>query len=220
MTKGECTILDLALPALASQLLDRLNHQKNSTHTGMVGGQSAAVGIDREFTAQTNTTVLNIRPAFPFLTKPQAFEGDANGNGEGVINHGHIKVAVTHPGPRHSFRAGLLGRRVGNIAHPGAGMGAGLCRTQEIDGLLSEITRPRSAEVTTRAPPPSEIMQQSRRCSGEDTSREARTSSTLIRSRNFACGFSDACLRVVTAISASCSLVVPNSYICRCAARA
>src|ERR1035437_7138568 len=39
--------------------------------------------------------------------------------------------------------------------------------------------------------------------------RDASTSSTVIGSRYLAAGFMDACRRVVTAISASCSEVVP-----------
>ncbi len=50
--------------------------------------------------------------------------------------------------------------------------------------------------------------------------REASTSSTVIGSRYLAWGFRLACLRIVTAISASCSLVVPYSCMWRCATSA
>src|SRR5262249_38194710 len=60
-------------------------------------------------------------------------------------------------------------------------------------------------------------MQQSSRWSGDEITREASTSSTVIGLRYFATGFIDACRRIVTATSASCSGVVPYSYICRCA---
>jgi hypothetical protein len=63
-------------------------------------------------------------------------------------------------------------------------------------------------EVTTSAPPPSEITQQSRRWSGEEMMRDASTSSTVIGSRYLAYGIQPAWRRIVTAISASCSLVV------------
>ena len=45
--------------------------------------------------------------------------------------------------------------------------------------------------------------------SGDEMIRDASTSSTVIGSRYFAAGFIDACRRIVTAISASCSEVVP-----------
>ena len=71
-------------------------------------------------------------------------------------------------------------------------------------------SRARSADVTTTAPPPSLMMQQSSRCSGSEIMRLASTSSTVIGWRILAAGLSDAWWRMVTAISASCSEVVPK----------
>ena len=71
--------------------------------------------------------------------------------------------------------------------------------------------------MITSAPPPSLMMQQSSRCSGDEMIREASTSSTVIGSRYLAAGFIEACRRIVTAISASCSEVVPYSCMWRCA---
>jgi hypothetical protein len=86
-----------------------------------------------------------------------------------------------------------------------------------------------SAETTTTAPPPSETMQHSSRCKGSAIEREASTSSIVIapvclipiaaRPRT-ASGLRTAWARVVTAISASCSGVVPYWYMCRCATSA
>jgi hypothetical protein len=70
------------------------------------------------------------------------------------------------------------------------------------------------------APPPSEITQQSSLCSGSAIMRELRTSSTVIGSRYCANGLRPANSRTPTAISASCSGVVPNSCMCRRAAMA
>jgi isopentenyl diphosphate isomerase/L-lactate dehydrogenase-like FMN-dependent dehydrogenase len=67
-------------------------------------------------------------------------------------------------------------------------------------------------------------MQHSSRCSGSAISRERSTSSTVISrtlrmpmsaSPATACGLRMACRRVVTAISASCSGVVPYCAMCR-----
>jgi hypothetical protein len=74
--------------------------------------------------------------------------------------------------------------------------------------------------VRTQAAPPSEITQQSRTWSGSATSRDESTSSTVIGSRCWAWGLCAAWARIVTAISASCSEVVPYSCMCRCAASA
>src|SRR5205814_1028429 len=57
-------------------------------------------------------------------------------------------------------------------------------------------------------------------CSGSAIMRELTTSSTVMGSRYRAWGFNAACPRTATAISASCSGVVPNSCMCRRAAMA
>jgi hypothetical protein len=64
------------------------------------------------------------------------------------------------------------------------------------------------------------MMQQSSRCRGSEIIRLARTSSTVIGARILAFGLSDAWWRIVTAISASCSDVVPNRCWCNWATRA
>ena len=71
-----------------------------------------------------------------------------------------------------------------------------------------------------KAPPPSEITQQSNLWSGSAIIRDDSTSSTVIGSRYWADGLSPANSRIPTAISASCSEVVPNSCMCRRAAMA
>jgi hypothetical protein len=85
-------------------------------------------------------------------------------------------------------------------------------------GLRSDLAR--SAEVTTSAPPPSVTRQQSRTVSGWLTMRAARTSCTVSGSCSHAFGFFNAHWRAATAISASCSRVVPNSWKWRDAASA
>ena len=86
------------------------------------------------------------------------------------------------------------------------------------------MPRATSAETNTAAPPPSEIMQHSSRCSGSATTRDSSTSSTLISSILTNCksvialtasGLRIACLRVATEIWASCSVVVPYSCMWR-----
>ena len=81
-------------------------------------------------------------------------------------------------------------------------------------------SRARSALVSTTAPAPSVTRQQSSLCSGDASSGDASTSSTVIGSWNRARGFMAAHSRVLTAICASCSEVVPNSAMCRLAASA
>ncbi len=74
-----------------------------------------------------------------------------------------------------------------------------------------------SARVNTNAPPPSLITQQSSRCSGSATMGELSTSSTVTSSRSMACGLCRAWWEAATLTQASCSLVVPNSCMCRIA---
>ena len=78
-------------------------------------------------------------------------------------------------------------------------------------------SRARSAEVTMQAPPASVTRQQSSRLNGQAIMRERSTSSMVIGSRANAFGLSAAHLRVATATSAICSLLVPNSCMCRVA---
>jgi hypothetical protein len=61
------------------------------------------------------------------------------------------------------------------------------------------------------------MTQQSRRCSGVETIGEFTTSSTVTTSRSMACGLYWACVLAATLIQASCSLVVPYSYMWRAA---
>ena len=78
----------------------------------------------------------------------------------------------------------------------------------------------RSADVTTMAMPPFDTMQQSSRCSGRATHRDAWWSASVIGSRNRASGFFVAHARWPTAIAPSCSLVVPKRFMWRWAASA
>src|SRR5579859_296384 len=82
------------------------------------------------------------------------------------------------------------------------------------------LWRATSGLAMMTAPPPSVTTQLSRRCSGSLSMGEFRTSSTVTGLRRSACGLYWACSENATLTHASCSLVVPNSYICRCAASA
>lgn len=79
------------------------------------------------------------------------------------------------------------------------------------------ILEARSALVTTSAPPPSVIRQQSLTRSGLETVGDERTSSTVMGLRRNAEGLSAAQRLAATATSASWSLVVPNWSMWRCA---
>ena len=74
-----------------------------------------------------------------------------------------------------------------------------------------------SGATTITAPPPSEITQQSIRCSGSAIIGEASTSSTVTTSRSMACSFHCAWCEAATLIQASCSEVVPYSCMWRMA---
>src|SRR3982750_1775158 len=74
-----------------------------------------------------------------------------------------------------------------------------------------------SGATTTIAPPPSVMTQQSSRCSGSEMIGEFTTSSTVTTSFSSACGLYCAWCEAATLIQASCSEVVPNSYMWRIA---
>src|ERR1035437_1406648 len=74
-----------------------------------------------------------------------------------------------------------------------------------------------SGRATINAPPPSVMTQQSRRCRGSATIGEASTSLTVSTSRSSAFGLCCAWWEAATLIQASCSLVVPYSYMWRMA---
>ena len=82
-------------------------------------------------------------------------------------------------------------------------------------GRFSDLAT--SGEVTISAPPPSVTTQQSSRCSGSAIIRELTTSSTVTTSFRKACSFHWAWWLAATLIQASCSLVVPYSYMWRMA---
>ena len=142
MTEGELAVLDLTLPTFTPELLDGLNHQENPTHAGVVGRQSAPVGINRQLTAKADTSVLDERTAFTFFTKAKTFQGHTHCYGERVLDHGHVKVCMLHSGPLHSLGTGLFGSCVSEITHTRTCVRAGFCRTHNIDWLFLEIACP------------------------------------------------------------------------------
>ena len=86
-------------------------------------------------------------------------------------------------------------------------------------GALAQ-SRARSSLASITEPPPSERRQQCSLVKGSAIIGELCTSSMVISSRYMASGFSEALYRVETAISASCSMVVPYSCMWRMAAMA
>src|SRR5579864_4410337 len=82
------------------------------------------------------------------------------------------------------------------------------------------MRRATSGLATIIAPPPSVTTQLSSRCRGSLSIGELSTSSTVTGFCSSACGLYCACSEAATFTHASCSLVVPNSYMWRCAASA
>ena len=85
---------------------------------------------------------------------------------------------------------------------------------------LALRSRARSTVVTIRQVALSVSRQQSRRCRGFTTQREPTTSATVTRSFMRALGFWEACLLWATFTCATCSEVVPYSYMWRMKFRA
>src|SRR5215475_11869247 len=117
----------------------------------MIRGQSAAVGVHRQLTAQPDAPVLNEGAAFALAAESEVLEGFQDRDRERVVDHAQVDVGVSHASdPPSTYTGGWL------------------------------RSRARAALVTTSAPPPSVMMQQSSRCSGEETMRDASTSSIVI----------------------------------------
>src|SRR5438874_1216104 len=74
---------------------------------------------------------------------------------------------------------------------------------------LREPSRARSALVTSTTAAPSETRQQSKRCSGSTTNRDAWWSSSVSGDRMMAAGLSAACLRNAIGTAPSSALVAP-----------
>ena len=140
MTQHEAAVLDLSRAAFAAQLFDGLDHEKDAAHPRMVGRQAAAVRVDRQRTPQADATVLHVRAALALLAESQALQGDADRDGERVVDHRHVEVGVGDAGAGHGLGPGLDRGRVGQVAHPGAGMRARLGRAQDIDRFLRQVT--------------------------------------------------------------------------------
>src|SRR5205814_3469057 len=86
--------------------------------------------------------------------------------------------------------------------------------------ILTQVrsrSRATSGLTTISAPPPSVTTQQSSRCNGSHIIGDASTSSTETLLRSSAWGLYWAWCEAATLTQASCSLVVPNSYMCRIA---
>ncbi len=79
MDKGDLAILDLARTAFGTQLFDRLDHQKNSAHPGMIRRETAAVGIDGEVAVITQASAGDKSAAFSAFAEPEIFERRKDG---------------------------------------------------------------------------------------------------------------------------------------------
>ena len=127
-------------------------------------------------------------PPSPLAQKPRFSRRQQHGDRERVVDHAQVDVGVLDAGHRHGARARLLRRHVGEIAHARSPVWQQrLAAAEDAHRRASARSRARAAPVTTSAPPPSEMMQQSSRCSGDETTRDASTSATVIGSRYFAC---------------------------------
>src|SRR5690242_18965790 len=90
----------------------------------------------------------------------------------------------------------------------------------------STVTQAQPSELATsgltltNAPPQADVTQQSSRCSGSLIIGDASTSSMVTTLGSKALGLYWTCVEAATWSAANCSLVVPNSYMCRMATMA
>ncbi len=149
---------------------------------GMVRREAAAVGVGRARAVERRAAAGDEGTAFAALAEAEVLEREQHGDRERVVDHAQVDVAVADAGHRHRHRARLRRGDVEQRPRRRCRCAAPLRRRRARTAGFLARSRARSADVTTSAPPPSEIMQQSSRWSGDEITREASTSSTVIGS--------------------------------------
>src|SRR5262245_15477060 len=168
---------------LAAQLPHGLDDLGHAAAVGrMVVAQAAAVGVDRQpADAGDQVAVGDELAAFALPAEAEVLELHQHGDGEAVVDRGVLDV----------LRRDARGRER-RLARPDRARKGEIDVAAELAPMTPTSGRPRvfatSGRVSTSAPPPSLITQQSSRCSGSATIGEFTTSSTVTSSRSMACG--------------------------------
>src|SRR5271165_5775629 len=82
VAQRQLAVLDLARTALAAQLLDRLDHQEDAAHPGMVRRQPAAVGVDRKRAVGAQPPAGDERAALSALAESEILQRHQNRDSE------------------------------------------------------------------------------------------------------------------------------------------
>ena len=189
---------------------------------GMVVAQAAAVGVDRQLAAaRAQAAVATNAPPLPFSQKPRSSMRLDDGDGERVVDRGVVDVLRRDAGLLEGARAGPARAGVGQVDVAVVGVLRRLALAQDLDVGAAEVCRATSGLATTIAPPPSVTTQAVQPV--QRVAEHAASSDVLDRDRLPGAGRAGCTGRAreaATLTQASCSLVVPNSYMWRWAASA
>src|SRR5580704_19134762 len=137
----ELAILDLARTAFVAQLLGRLDDEEDSAHSRMIRRQPATISIDGKRAIETDAPARNERPTLAALAKAKVLELRDHRDGEGVVDHAHVYIGMLDARALERELAGLRRRVLEIVAMTRAAMTHGFRCTEDIDGLLLQITR-------------------------------------------------------------------------------
>ncbi len=132
-------LLDLPFTALAPQLSNRFNEQKNSEHPGMAVPQSAATCVDRQFRSGADALIDHAAP-LSLRTKSEILQTEDDADGERVINLDHVDVFWSETGHFVGRLAGFCRGRRDETAHVGhIAMAVAFADSEHTDCRLAEF---------------------------------------------------------------------------------
>src|SRR5216684_3891809 len=94
----DSAILDLARAAFAAQLFGRFDYEENSAHPGMIRGEPAAVGVDREIAVEAEPPAGHECAAFTALAEAEIFQRRDHRDSERIVDHREVDIFVRDAG--------------------------------------------------------------------------------------------------------------------------
>ncbi len=98
VTYGDLSARHLPFSALASKLMYRLDKKKYAIPSRVCKGKPTTIGIKRQLSPGSSTLSFYKRAAFTLLAKPQVFQLQQHGHGEGIVKLRYIDIFSGQPG--------------------------------------------------------------------------------------------------------------------------
>src|SRR3546814_17437426 len=98
MRKCQFDVIDLTISRRACDLLYRFHQRKQAVHPGMYAGETAAIGIDRQFPAGRDAPALDKPAALPLGAETEIFKEQDRVDRKGVIELNDVDVFRRHAG--------------------------------------------------------------------------------------------------------------------------